>query len=155
MNKQTRYYLSKSGTVTGPYLDDDIVKLEKSGVIFSYSWIWKEGTGEWRPVDPAPTGNPEKVSVKVKEGANPAPVTGDAYCLWGSDIFKGSIVSQTALGIEFSYNDHSLVPPFAEGLGITLVSTDFENRESRAHNMKIVEIHREDSEWKLFLRHNN
>jgi len=81
--------------------------------------------------------------------------SGSAYCLWGQDIFKGAIVSKTAMGVEFEYSDASLMPPFAEGLGITLVSTNLETQESKAHNMKIVEIQREDQAWKLFLRHNN
>ena len=147
-----KYYLAKSGNVTGPYLEDDIQKFEKTGEIFTYSWIWREGQEAWKAVDPAPTVNPEKEAKK----ASPETVgSGDAYCLWGSDIFKGAILSKTAVGVEFSYSDESLTPPFTEGLGITLVSTDLDTQESLAHNMKIVEIQREEKAWKLFLRHNN
>jgi len=142
-----KYYLARSGNISGPFTEQDINELERRGEIFRYNWIWKPGETDWKALDPAPSINPElRVEGEALDESN------EAYCLVGQGILKGSLRNSTELGFELRMNESWTLPPVGKGMQIQVL------REGSASNgrldtMKILEITREDSEWVLFLRH--
>jgi len=49
-----KIYLAKSGKITGPYSERDLGRIEGSGELERFSWMWRSDIPGWQPVDPMP-----------------------------------------------------------------------------------------------------
>jgi hypothetical protein len=47
-------YLSKDGKIFGPYTDEELENLRRSGEINTFSWIWGGGSSNWMPIAAPP-----------------------------------------------------------------------------------------------------
>ena len=65
MSNQNRYYLFKSGKLTGPLSQSKIEEMRSNGKILTYSWMMDETTQTWSPIEGMPTENPFQASLQT------------------------------------------------------------------------------------------
>lgn len=57
-------YLAKNGIISGPFTQDELIKLKSSGEMGNYSWMWQ---GKWLPTDPAPLEDPSLLDQSISK----------------------------------------------------------------------------------------
>lgn len=156
-----KVYLSKKGKVEGPFLEEDLLSLEKSGEILGYSWLREGETGEWVPVDPTPGHVPaDPVPVEevenncVEEKVDSQLLTSGhrAFVRVGEDLVKGSMKSRTTMGVEFCFQSHELSPPFSKDLPVEFIVASLESGQVNTSVMKVADMQKNDSDWTIYLR---
>ena len=65
MSNQNRYYLFKSGKLTGPLSQSKIEEMRSTGKLLQYSWMMDETTQSWSPIEGMPTENPFQASLQT------------------------------------------------------------------------------------------
>ncbi len=145
-----KFYLARSGKISGPYTEADIKALESRGELLTYTWIWVPGSQDWKPLDPKPTQIPGSIeAARVGEMAT----SSEAYALWGQNAIRGRIEGRTELGFELVYSEKRMLPPFATGMTLQIMDVMGSQESACLYSMKISEIERKGESWVLFLRH--
>lgn len=64
MEKESKYYLFKSGQLRGPFTSEKIEAMRTSREILDYTWIIDNSTQKWSPIEDMPKANPFQASLK-------------------------------------------------------------------------------------------
>jgi|GEM_PF-4157531 len=150
MASNQKYFLARSGKISGPFSEDDLKTLETRGELLSYAWIWAPGATDWKALDPKPNQKPPLESeALLSQGSS------EAYALWGQQAIRGTVQSRTELGFELVYSEKRMLPALAKGMSLQVMDVAESVGPVHLSLMKISEIERKGDSWVLNLRHQN
>lgn len=177
-------YLGKDGQTFGPYSDQELSKLQTSGEIKGYSWIWDSENPGWKSLEalappPPPPGQsvPElpKVAQPVPHVAHPQATKTvtiptqrnirsaffaeesplEVTCHDRTDVVTGQIFSISENGCYFIGKGVNTKRCFAEQEVIYMDLFDPKSKKGMKTSARLVSITQKDGRWAYQVQWNN
>ncbi len=142
-------YLGKGGRIFGPYPAEKLDALRLTGEILNYTYLWDEGAGEWRNIDPEP---PKPGSTSTRRKGDSSLETADAICHDFNALVAGRLQNVTDIGCELVSHDPADAPLLA--LNSALVLNIMDPKGEKAANIRaaVFEVTHSDGAWIYHLR---
>ncbi len=100
MKNEDLVFLGKAGKVCGPFTATKLKRMELSGELREYSWIWENG---WRPLDAAPQAAPDLDAYRPKMTSKAV----RAICFDGRESVSGVLSQVSKVGCHFTVSSQS------------------------------------------------
>lgn len=144
-----RAYLGKHGKVFGPFPMEKIEQMRLSGELFEYTYLWEEGGGEWKNIDPMP---PKPGATSTRRRGDSQLESTDAICHDHNALVAGKLQNVTDSGCELVSPDPSGAPRLA--LNTPLVLNVMDEKSQKAMNIRaaVYEISHQEGTWIYHLR---
>jgi hypothetical protein len=147
--ENTKYYLGEHGKIFGPYDNDEINALVKSGEILRYSYLWSPGQTTWQLITKAP---PSPLEAGV---AYSRKLTFEAICSTPSKVMvSGSIVNLSDSGCELISRDSSGSPKLGLRSSVVMNIMDPQTRKSLNVKVKMRGAEIREGRWVYQVRWN-
>lgn len=145
-------YLARSGQTYGPFNEEQIQSMRKSGEFENYTWFWDGKGSDWHAIDPPPPAPTQKESLKEKTEAKTQAWTGrlqpdiQAICHNFRNIMSGSLARVTENGCEF-ISPHATHPGFGTRNEVLLNLLDTRTGRSMNVSATIRRVSRAQGSW--------
>ena len=144
----SQIYLARRGKIYGPYTTQEYESLCSRGESEGFSWIWDVSREQWRALDPAPSGHPQKMQKAAAVGASVSEF--QAICLTPEQTVAALLKGWTETACELDVDLDRLM--LSEGQSVTLHLWNPESHEAMNVTAQITQRTRENQGWKLRLR---
>lgn len=152
-------YLARAGKVSGPFTEAQFEKMEAKGETSHYSWFWKTTASGWKPLDPAPSFNPEQApghaSGKAHGHAPTAPVSAsrvEVICHDFVNTVSGRLHDMSDLNCELLSDHESSEPLFCVHSKVVLNLLDPQSGASMNVQARITAVTRRGAHWVYRIR---
>ena len=137
--KPNQIFLSRAGKVFGPYTDEQIDSLRKSGELMDYAWIWDSAASRWNTIHQEPPPPAIQNTAVVMERAI------QAVCFTSENLMGGAIESADSEGFAI-YCDTSFegLGPFKKGQTVQVSLVDDSSGQSENLTAVVSGCKRED-----------
>jgi len=145
-------YLGRLGKAFGPYTDEEFQKLENSGELKNFTWIWNTAGKNWDALDPAPAplvikpkNEHAKQSTVILKHDSPLPL--DVICHNGLHAIPGAIRNAMQEGCEFSAKSNVSESPFPVPSRVVLSLLDVRAGKSIDVAARLLKVSRKEGHW--------
>lgn len=154
---QPMIFLARAGKVSGPFTEAQFEKMEAKGETSHFSWFWKTSAPGWKPLDPAPSFNPEQVagSHAGKQHAPAAPVSAsrvEVICHDFVNTVSGRLHDMSDLNCELLSDHDSAEPLFCVRSKVVLNLLDPQSGASMNVQARITAVTRRGAHWVYRIR---
>lgn len=149
-------FLGRAGQTIGPITPEELLKLQTTGEISKFHWIWDAERSDWRPLDPPPPppqGAQLKSSAKKKPSSDVSPLRGKkmdfdlAICHNFRDVLVGKVSSIDEWSCEIFAEQEGGTPQLALNSPIYLDLSKGEQETSLQLRGTLASARREKSGW--------
>lgn len=149
-------YLARAGKVSGPFTEAQFEKMEAKGETSHFSWFWKTSAPGWKPLDPAPSFNPEQTHAAHSEKhATPHPVSAsriEVICHDFVNTVSGKLHDMSDLNCELLSDHDSAEPLFGVRSKVILNLLDPQSGASMNVQARITAVTRRGAHWVYRIR---
>lgn len=152
-------YLGKEGQAFGPFSEDEVDEIKKTGKFVEYSFLWSADLGEWQPINlpPPPTG--ASASPRRRKLTSVA-ATGQSYsgthihvvCHDNHRIVSGKMRRPTDGGFVLESDTESVLPVFQKNQKVFISLIDESSGKGENINATILGTERESAHWHYELK---
>lgn len=150
-------YLGKDGKTFGPYTEADLDKLNETGEIYEYTWIWESAESGWQPIQAPPPPPPAEPSPTLSAhlppqfqhaGAVSTPEHFQVICHDKQNLISAQFSELSSSGGKLISRDFSdSLPPFIKGETIWLNILDARSQKTEKVGAKVLGFYRAGGHW--------
>lgn len=148
MKLKASIYLAKSGKISGPFTDDELEKLQATGDLYRYHWIWSHADSSWRPIDAPPTMSPEQWESRAETDLSDYDVIGFS----GSTLASGVLKNLDEIGCDFYTPGKETYPKFRSSNVIRVNLLNPKTLQMVNVETQISRVFRTDDGWAYRLK---